>query len=98
MKELFSKVKQEAAERLKAERRAKKKAEKEELAKLTKQRREKEVNLNGLTNLSGKTITAASAIKCYSCGGPHKKSDCPNLKRRHGGRDDGPPRKHFKSS
>ncbi|CAD6505465.1 BgTH12-00956 [Blumeria graminis f. sp. triticale] len=48
----------------------------------TKKRRKEEVNLNKLTSLSGRQeITPKSQIECFSCGGPHRKSECPRRKR-----------------
>lgn len=83
----------EAAQRLKADRKTKKKAEKSKTAELAKQRKKKDINLNGLTSLSGKPAPGASQGPCYGCGGPHIQSRCPENKRRHPGGDDGRQRK-----
>merc|ERR1712000_161133 len=80
---LIKASRQEAADRARAERKAKKRARKDV------------VNLNGLTSLSGKS---APVPACYNCGGPHYKKDCRanTNKRTHMGGDDGPPRKSLK--
>jgi hypothetical protein len=74
--DLIRASRQEAADRAKAERKAKKKAEKAQLVELARHRKKKEVNLNGMTSLSGRQTNAP---KCFSCGGPHVKADCPTL-------------------
>ncbi|KAF4614292.1 hypothetical protein G7Y89_g15447 [Cudoniella acicularis] len=74
--ELIKASRKEAAERAKAERKAKKRAEKAKALDLAKQRKKKDVNLNGLTSLSGKAGTPTKG-PCYKCGGPHMKSQCP---------------------
>lgn len=92
---LIKASRQEAADRARADRKAKRHAVKAEADELAKKRRKDVVNLNGLTSLSGRS---AAAPACYSCGGPHLKKDCPKSnKRTHMGGDDGPPRKSFKS-
>jgi hypothetical protein len=77
----------EAAQRIKAERKARKMAEKKKGEELAKQRKKKVVNINGISSLSGdgeKTFTPTKS--CYICGGPHKKADCPEKgKKRHRG-------------
>jgi hypothetical protein len=74
--DLIRASRQEAAERAKAERKSKKKAEKAHLLELARQRKKKEVNLNGMTSLSGRQTNGPT---CYNCGGPHVKADCPTL-------------------
>ncbi|KAH9209852.1 hypothetical protein DL95DRAFT_427972 [Leptodontidium sp. 2 PMI_412] len=93
---LIKASRQEAADRARVERRAKKRAAKAEADEIAKKRRKDVVNLNGLTSLSGKS---APVPACFSCGGPHYKKDCRanTNKRSHMGGDDGPPRKSFKS-
>ncbi|KAH7348688.1 hypothetical protein BKA65DRAFT_550749 [Rhexocercosporidium sp. MPI-PUGE-AT-0058] len=93
---LIKASRQEAADRARAERKARKRAAKAEADEIAKKRRKDVVNLNGLTSLSGKT---APVPACYNCGGPHFKKDCRGNtnKRTHMGGDDGPPRKSFKS-
>lgn len=93
MNNLIKTSRAEAAQRLKADRKAKKKAEKSKTAELAKQRKKKDINLNGLTSLSGKPAPGASQGPCYSCGGPHIKSKCPESKRGHPGGEDGRQRK-----
>ena len=95
----------EAIARLKKQRKAKKHKEKAALLKQGKDRKKKEVNLNGLTSLSGKA--APQRGPCHHCGGPHLKRECPELsggdgsrfqgKRGFQGGDDGPPRKTVKA-
>jgi hypothetical protein len=102
--ELIKSSREEAAERAKADRKAKKRAAKEQLEGIAKKRRKKDVNLNGdyalngLSSLSGRQdrkIPIPPA--CYNCGGPHMKRDCPKLKRGYQGEDDGPPRKALRA-
>ena len=97
--DLIKASRQEAAERAKAERKAKKKAAQTELLKLSKKRKKTEVKLNGLTSLTGRQDKQPPAISCYNCGGPHKKAQCPQNQNKRGfnGDDDGPPRKSLKS-
>ncbi|KAK0122008.1 hypothetical protein ONS95_010273 [Cadophora gregata] len=92
---LIKASRQEAANRARAERKAKKRAAKAEAEELAKKRRKDVVNLNGLTSLSGKS---APVPACYNCGGPHYKKDCRanTNKRTHMGGDDGPPKKSLK--
>lgn len=94
----------EAAQKIKAERRAKRKAEKAQLQELSKKRKKKEVKLNtnitevnlntNMTSLTGRQDKTDTRT-CYICGGPHLKADCPRnqnkgQKRFHQGGDDGP--------
>lgn len=103
--ELIRASRQEAVDRAKAERHAKKRAAKVEAEQIAKKRRKNEVNLNGLTSLSGRQErqpTVPKDLKCHGCGGNHFKRDCPNQgrnqnKRGHQGGDDGRPRKAVKS-
>lgn len=94
---LIKASRQEASDRARADRKAKKRAAKAELEQIAKKRRNDVVNLNGLTSLSGKQEKKQqqipAGISCYSCGGHHFKKDCPKSKRGHLGDDDGPPRK-----
>lgn len=93
--ELIRASRQEAVERVKAERKAKKRADKSRSESMAKERKKREVSLNGITSLSGRQEPLRDAIKCYNCEGPHMRADCPQLnKRRHnGGGDEGPRRK-----
>lgn len=93
----------EAAERLRKQRKADKQKEKAAILKQGKDRKKKEVNLNGLTSLSGKGGPGPQQRgPCHHCGGPHLKRECPELsgggnesrqKRTFQGKDEGPPRK-----
>lgn len=84
-------VPSEAAEQLRAKRKARKQAEKQDLAQMAERRRNKEVKLNSISSgghqkmrgspLSSGSI-ASTGIECFTCGGPHRKADCP---RRGGG-------------
>ncbi|CZT06888.1 hypothetical protein WAI453_012851 [Rhynchosporium graminicola] len=97
---LIKASRQEAADRARTDRKAKKRALKAEADELAKKRRKDVVNLNGLTSLSGsKQAPTPAAITCYNCGGNHFKKDClaGTNKRSYKGEDDGPPRKSFKS-
>ena len=66
---------------------------------MAKDRKKREVSLNGITSLSGRQEPARAGVKCYNCEGPHVKAECPLLnKRRFDGKgDDGPRRKAQKS-
>jgi hypothetical protein len=79
----------EAAQRLKAERKAKKKVEKKKGEELAKQRKKKEVNINGIASLSGEKTFTPIRGPCFKCGGPHNKVDCPDSKRGYQGGGDG---------
>lgn len=79
--ELIRTSRKQAADDAKAERKAKKRAEKAELEKLARKRKKNEVNLNGLTSLSGRAAPAFNGA-CFNCGGPHHKKDCPQSSRR----------------
>ncbi|TVY32939.1 hypothetical protein LSUB1_G007804 [Lachnellula subtilissima] len=95
----------EAMDRLKKQRKAQKHKEKAALLKQGKDRKKKEVNLNGLTSLSGKATPQKGP--CHQCGGPHFKRECPELsggdgsrlkgKRGFQGGDEGPPRKTIRA-
>lgn len=74
--ELIKASRHEAAERAKAERKAKKKAEKAQSLELARQRKKKDVKLNGLTSLSGRQESLGGRT-CHKCGGPHLIKDCP---------------------
>ncbi|KAI6246746.1 hypothetical protein HI914_05091 [Erysiphe necator] len=84
----------------KADLRVKKRQAREELKHhLAKKARQAEVSLNHLTSLSGRQeVNSKSKMECYSCGGPHRKIDCPNRKRGQQCNDEGPPKKTFKNS
>jgi hypothetical protein len=88
----------EAAERARAERKSKKRAEKAEAEEIARKRRKNDINLNGLTSLSGRQERPIPTdIKCFNCGGNHFKKDCKEKKRGYQGGDDGPPRKARKA-
>jgi len=88
------KVPSEATEQLKAKRKARKEADRMNLAMMADRRRNKEVKLNKMTGISsggsqkarGSPLTAgkgavaggSSGMQCFRCGGPHRKADCPN--------------------
>jgi hypothetical protein len=88
---LIRAARREAATRAKAERKAKRLAEKRVSEELAKKRKKGEINLNKLTALSG-------SGSCFTCGGRHLSRDCPQKSKRgyHGG-DDGPPRKAIRT-
>jgi hypothetical protein len=95
MNELIRSTRAEAADRIKAERRAKRKAEDSQARDLARKRKKKEVRLNTpMTSLTGRQDRE---IKCYQCGGPHVIAKCPHRpqrpdgqKRGYRGADDGP--------
>lgn len=98
---LIKASRQEAAERARAERKAKRRAEKAEAEEIAKKRRKNDINLNGLTSLSGRQERpdrpVPADVKCFNCGGNHYKKDCKERKRPYYGGDDGPPRKARKA-
>ena len=67
----------EAGEKARAERKAKRKAEKAESARLAEERRKKHVKLNALISISGRSPSNQD-IRCYRCGGKgHLQKNCP---------------------
>ncbi len=95
MAQLIKLGRHDAAEHAKEQRKAKKRAAKEELEQMAKKRRKQDVNLNtdvnlkGLTSLSGRQdFQPKPSIECFRCGGPHQKKDCPEIKRGFQGGDD----------
>jgi hypothetical protein len=99
MKELIKVTRLDVAQKLKEERRAKRKADKAQLQEFTKKRKKKEVRLNtSMTSLTGRQDRPDTRA-CFICGGPHLKVDCPRnqkgaqngaQKRFYPGGDDGP--------
>ncbi len=98
---LIKDSRQEAAERARIERKAKRRAGNAEAEEKARQRRKNDINLNGLTSLSGRqerpNRPVPADVKCFNCGGNHYKKDCKERKRPYYGGDDGPPRKARKS-
>ncbi|KAG9246959.1 hypothetical protein BJ878DRAFT_532895 [Calycina marina] len=78
--EMIRATQKEAVVRAKKEQRVKQKATKAAGKRMSKERREKEVNLNGLVSLSGRA-PSRPVLECYSCGGPHRRQDCHKQKR-----------------
>lgn len=93
MNELIRSTRTEAASRLKAERKAKRKAEDSQARDLARKRKKKEVRLNTpMTSLTGRQDREVK-VKCFRCGGPHMIAKCPREpaeKRGYRGADDGP--------
>jgi hypothetical protein len=87
---------EEAARKLKAERKAKRKAEKAELIRLAEKRKKKEIKLNKLTSISGGNSQPTQT--CFCCGkAGHVKVNCPKRSRHRDG-DEDRPRKSRKSA
>lgn len=87
---------EEAARKLKAERKAKRKAEKAELIRLAEKRKKKEIKLNKLTSISGGNSQPMQT--CFDCGKTgHVKANCPKRSRHRDG-DEDRPRKSRKSA
>ena len=81
--DLIQAVKGEATQRAKADRKAKRKAEKRELTRLAEQRKGKEVKLNRLSSISGGGGISGGGVgmsdrESYQCGEKgHERKDCP---------------------
>ncbi|KAL3417359.1 zinc knuckle [Phlyctema vagabunda] len=87
---LIKESRHDAAQRAKAERKAKRKAEKAGSLELAKKRKKKDVKLNSLTSLTGRQDKVDSRT-CHKCGGVgHLLKECPKNKRPFQGGDDGP--------
>ena len=77
---LVKAAREEAARKLKVERKAKRKAEKAELTRFAERRKKKDVKLNKLTSISVGNSRPMQA--CFSCGREgHVKANCPNRSR-----------------
>jgi len=86
---LIAKSRKEAAEKARADRKAQKKADKEEAIRLAAKRRSKEVNLNGGISIGG--ASRNSNKTCFECGqAGHERRDCPR-RRQSQGKKRGPP-------
>lgn len=70
-----------AAARIKEERIAARRAQRKEKRHMVRKRQHKEVNLNEMSSLTGRRDIRPN-ISCYSCGGPHRRSECPNEAKR----------------
>lgn len=96
--ELIKASRREAADRLKAERKANKDAKQKTIDKMARDRKKKDVNLHKLADLRGNVRKT-----CYNCGDyNHMSNECPRPRRsgkrfHPGGDNDGPPRKAVKS-
>ncbi|KAK5133897.1 hypothetical protein LTR08_007126 [Meristemomyces frigidus] len=78
---MIAQSRREAGEKARTERRAKRKAEKADALSLADDRRQKHVNLNRLTSISGNTgggAPSARDMTCHKCGKKgHIQRDCP---------------------
>lgn len=82
---LIAQGEKDAAARIRAERKAKKKSDGAESARMAEQRRKKDVNLNRVANEDspfgrqrGSPLSAMSKVECYQCHGKgHMAKDCP---------------------
>ena len=74
---MIRQTREETVNRAKAERKAKREAEKVKVAKLAERRRSKEVNVNRLTSISGGA--GRNEVVCHACGQKgHMRKDCPD--------------------
>ena len=78
---MIAQLRKDAGEKARTERRAKRKAEKAESLLLADERRQKHVNLNQLTSISGNTgggTPSGKDVTCHKCGKKgHIQRDCP---------------------
>lgn len=81
---LITAERKQAGDKARAERKAKKAADKVEAARMADQRRKKEVNLNNVSSISGfggggtRKSPGMENVECYKCGGKgHMKNQCP---------------------
>lgn len=80
---MIAQTRKDAAEKARAERKAKRKAEKEEANRMAEERRKKHVKLNKLDSISGGKSTPTRSpshkeITCFRCGKKgHTQRDCP---------------------
>nr|POE72791.1 hypothetical protein CFP56_30730 [Quercus suber] len=76
---MIREARKEAADRVRAERKAKKMVAKSEAVRLAEERRKKQVKLNGSDRLPSISANAARNVECYRCGEKgHFKSQCPS--------------------
>ncbi len=78
-KAFIAQSRKDASDRLRAERKAKKHADIAEALRLADERRQKQVNLNGVTSISKPRSNGnAQHMTCYKCGQEgHMKNECP---------------------
>ena len=82
-KAMIAQSRKDAGDKARAERKAKRKAEKENASRMADERRKKVVRLNKLDSISGGKTTSARSpshkdITCFKCGKKgHAKRDCP---------------------
>lgn len=80
----------DAARKLKAERKTKRKSEKAELQRMADKRKRKQVKLNTLTSISGTGGSGSSKGPCHKCGMMgHYVSECTGSKKRDRGDEEG---------
>lgn len=87
---LIAQGEKDAAARIRAERKAKKKSDGAESARMAEQRRKKDVNLNRVANEDspfgrqrGSPLSAMSKVECYQCHGKgHMARDCPEAQQK----------------
>lgn len=85
---MIAQARREAAEKARAQRKLKRKADKADLARFASERRSKEVNLNpGRISNGGGNLPNTSNMKCFECGKEgHTKAKCPSLRTQRGKR------------
>lgn len=81
---MISSERKQAGDKARAERKAKRKADVADAARMAEERRKKEVNLNNVTSISGfggggtRKLKGLENRTCHKCGGQgHMKYQCP---------------------
>lgn len=85
---MIAQTRKDASDKIRTERKAKRKVEKQEALRMADERRKKQVRLNKLDSISGGKATPTRSqsqrdITCYKCGKKgHTQRDCPQASQR----------------